>query len=166
VKAPNIGVHVSEEALADVRERASDALPHETGGIVLGCLTATGVWITRFAEVPSKSPHLTRFLIPAGSTHRIVDEAHAADARVGYLGDWHTHPADTGASNVDLATLQDLAVGVFRRRRLLAILRRVDRDWALDLWVLNRLRRPIRLEYEMAGPLPGPNGELDPHLRG
>lgn len=165
MKAPNISVHVSEEALPEVRERATDALPHETGGIVLGCLTATGVWITTFAEVQSKSPHLTRCLIPAGSTHPIVDQAHAADPRVGYLGDWHTHPVDTNASNVDLATLQDLAVGVFRRRRLLALLRRVDRDWALDLWVMNRLRRPIRLEYELAGPLPEPTKKPDAHLR-
>jgi hypothetical protein len=165
VKAPNISVHVTEGALAEVRERASGALPHETGGIAIGCVTTNGVWITRFAEVQSKSPHLTRFVIPAGSTYRIVDEAHAADARVGYLGDWHTHPADVGASNVDLTTLQDLAVGVFRRRRLLAVLRRVDRDWALDLWVMNRLRRPIRLEYELAGPLPEPTGELDSHVR-
>jgi hypothetical protein len=165
VKDPDISVHVSEEALAEVRVRASHALPHETGGIVLGCLTATGVWITTFAEVQSKSPHLTRFMIPAGSTHRIVDEAHAADARVGYLGDWHTHPADAGASNVDLATLQDLAVGVFRRRRLLALIRRVDRVWALDLWVMNRLRRPMRMQYVLAGPLPEPTGEADQLMR-
>ena len=153
MKARSISVHVSEEGLTEVRERACDAVPHETGGILLGCLTATGVWITKFAEIPSKSPHLTRFLIPAGSTHRIVDEARAIDVRIGYLGDWHTHPADAGVSDLDLATLQDMAVGVFRGRRLLALLRRVDQDWRLDLWVMNRLQRPIQLAYALTGRL-------------
>lgn len=153
---PKISIHVGEDAWENARERAKATLPFETGGIVLGTLTATGVWITVFAEVETNSPHLTRFRIPAGRTHEVVDNARQLDERVGYLGDWHTHPADVGVSNVDLSTLQDLAVGVFRRRRILALLRHVDGDWVLDVWATNRLRRPLRLTYEFVGPLPAP----------
>lgn len=151
---PQFDVRVSEGALAEVRTLADRALPFETGGIVLGTLTATGAWITTFVEVPAATPHLTRFRIPAGRTHQIVVEAKASDERIGYLGDWHTHPADSGPSHIDLATLQDLAVGTFGRRRFLALVRRSDSRWFLDLWILSRLRRPARLPYEFSGPLP------------
>jgi integrative and conjugative element protein (TIGR02256 family) len=144
---------VTESAFGQVRQAAADALPFETGGIVLGTRTAQGVWITRFAEVLATAPHRRSFQIPAGGTHAIVDEAKRADQRVGYLGDWHTHPVDVGPSGIDFATLQDLAKGVFARRRLLALIRRGDEEWSLDLWILNTLRRPVALDYELTGPL-------------
>lgn len=146
-------VLVSEQAVADIRSRATAALPFETGGVVLGTYTDRGVWITEFAEINSTSPHLTRYRIPAGRTHEIVNAARSADDRVGYLGDWHTHPADLGPSARDFGTLQDLAIGALRSRRLLALARRTAADWVLDMWALNRLRRPVLVRHMLVGPL-------------
>ena len=41
-------------------------------------------------------------------THRIVRCARSLDRRIGYLGEWHTHPADLGASITDVTTMINL----------------------------------------------------------
>ena len=146
--------YVTEEALAGVRTLAARAAPFEIGGIMIGAVTDDGVWVADFVAVLGRTQHHARFLIPAGATHRIVVDARAQDPRLGYLGDWHTHPANVGPSGVDFATLRDLAVGPFGPRRLLAVMSLAHPAWNLGLWALDRLRAPARVGYELTGPLP------------
>jgi hypothetical protein len=147
-----VAVYMVEDALASVRALASAAAPFETGGLIVGVATADTVWITNFLELALTRRHRSRFVIPAGATHPAIDDARIADPRVGYLGDWHSHPADLGPSAVDFSTLQDLAVGSLRHRRLLGLVRRTDVSWSFELWRLNRLRRPKRAQFELTGP--------------
>jgi hypothetical protein len=147
-------VYVTEDAVAGVRARAAEAAPFEIGGIIVGAITDDGVWITDFVAIPGQMRHHARFLIPAGATYRIIDATREADPRLGYLGDWHTHPAHAGPSRVDFATLRDLAVGPFGPRRLLAVVMRSDPAWNIGLWALGRLRAPLRVAHELTGPLP------------
>jgi len=147
-------VFISEDALEAVRRHADAAAPFETGGLLIGVTTAESVWIAAFAEVDVSKRHRSRFVIPVGATHATVDDHRGRDPRVGYLGDWHTHPANAGASRVDFETLAGLALGSLRRPRLMVLLRRVGVRWDLDLWSMSRLRRPRRVLFERTGPLP------------
>ena len=145
--------YVAEDALVVVRQFAQAAAPHETGGLIVGVATAHGVWITDFVEVQVTTRRRSRFEIPAGATHAAIDALRAEDHRLGYLGDWHSHPTDVGPSGVDFATLRDLAVGALGRRRLLGLVRRTATGWDFELWAVDRLRLPARADYELAGPL-------------
>lgn len=147
-------VFVVEEAFASVLALAEAASPFETGGIIVGVRTVDSVWITGFVEVDVATRHRARFVIPAGATHPAIDRLRHEDARLGYLGDWHSHTANIGPSAIDFSTLQDLALGSTGQRRMLGLVRRVCGAWAVELWALNRLRRPRLADYEMTGPVP------------
>jgi hypothetical protein len=147
-------VYVSEGAECVVRDMADAAAPFETGGVLVGVATPDGVWVTEFATIAGRTRHHARFLIPAWATHAAVDAARRIDARMGYLGDWHTHPADVRPSGVDFATLRDLAVGPFGSRRLLGLVRRVGPGWDLTMWALDRWQTPVRVAFERIGPVP------------
>lgn len=146
--------YVTEEAAYDARAAAEAAVPFEIGGILVGAVTRDGVWISDFVTILGRDRHHARFAIPSGTTHAAVDAARQIDDRLGYIGDWHTHPADIGPSGIDLATLRHLAAGPFGPRRRLGLLRRTGSMWVLDLWALDRMRAPVRVAYEMVGPLP------------
>ena len=147
-------VFVVEDALTSLRALAATASPFETGGLLVGVTTADSVWIAGFVELHGTKRHRSRFVIPAGATHPAIDRLRDEDARLGYLGDWHSHPADVGPSSIDFSTLQDLALGSLGQRRLLGLVRRVGTTWDFELWAVNRLRRPRRADYELTGPIP------------
>ncbi|MEO3922751.1 Mov34/MPN/PAD-1 family protein [Micromonosporaceae bacterium B7E4] len=86
------------------------ALPHETGGILLGFRTPSLVVVTRTVTVVD----------PQSSWRGYVRRHRQAQARmaigrgdappvVGYVGEWHTHPADIGPSRTDLRALAAIA---------------------------------------------------------
>jgi hypothetical protein len=81
----------------------------ETGGILVGVYSGGTPLITHALEVASQNPSRNRFQIPAGITHHLVDCVRRVDPRLGYLGEWHTHPADVRASDVDLSTMRHIA---------------------------------------------------------
>jgi hypothetical protein len=154
VSARRRSVYAFEDALVAVRALSQSAAPYETGGLIVSVATDASVWITAFVEVEVSERHLARFVIPAGATHPVIDRLRANDARIGYLGDWHSHPADVGPSGRDVSTLADLVLGSLGRRRLLGLVRRTSGAWEVGLWGMTRLRRPVRVECELAGPVP------------
>lgn len=97
---------LSESAQVSMLAAAAKAHPNETGGILIGVHTRGEVpWVTHAIEIPTPDRGRHHYKIPAGATQPAVFAARHADHRVGYLGDWHSHPADTGPSPTDLATL-------------------------------------------------------------
>lgn len=84
---------------------AEAADPYETGGVLLGPLSRGSSWITHAVEVPARSPARQHYILPRGVTHHIVRCARGLDSRLGYLGEWHTHPADAGPSLKDAVTM-------------------------------------------------------------
>jgi hypothetical protein len=66
-------------------------------------------WVVQAATVASVVRGRTRFELPAGVRPASVEKARVVDQRVGYLGDWHSHPSDIGPSGTDLATMRRLA---------------------------------------------------------
>src|SRR5438309_6929742 len=95
------GVLLAELAADKLVERSGSAAPFETGGILLGILGDGKPWIVRAIEIPSGAPAPQAYELPAGVTQCAVREARIEDPRLGYLGDWHSHPADSAASGID-----------------------------------------------------------------
>lgn len=113
---------------------AAERDPFETGGILLGVLSDHAPWVTSVIEVPPRCPHPSRYELPEGVTHAIVAEARLKDPRLGYIGDWHTHPADTGPSALDLRSLGKLARRALGRGEpppVLLIVRKSRSGWLI-----------------------------------
>jgi len=126
----------SAAAIEQLQVWAQAAAPHETGGILLGVLADGRRWVAAVREIPSAHPERDRYQVPAGVTNGLVLEARRLDPRLGYLGDWHSHPADSGASGVDLATYLRLLRHALSRGEttpLLVVARRAVDGWQLDL---------------------------------
>lgn len=148
-------VWITEAAEAALRKAAGESDPLETGGLLLGVQRNGEPWITAAIEVLDSSRSDSRFEIPAGVTPVLVDHARGRDGRLGYLGDWHSHPLDLPASPTDLQTL---ARNDRRRRRrhgpaLLLLVRATVAGWRLEA-VSSHGKRARALLLLLTGPLP------------
>ena len=133
-------VLMAESAEALMREAALRAHPRETGGILVGVWADRRPWVTRACEVPSADSGLAHYVLPAGVTRTLVEQLQRSDPRLGYLGDWHTHPMDMPASQVDRQTIRRLAVTTGRAggEIVLLVARRRGDHYVFDADVGNR----------------------------
>ena len=102
---------MSESAIDAISVAADRAHPIETGGILAGVRGRKGrPWITHAVEVPNEeAASSSGYMLPAGARPAAVEELRSVDTRIGYLGDWHSHPADAGPSPKDLRASKSLA---------------------------------------------------------
>lgn len=124
---------IAESMSADARRQGRKAHPNETGGILLGVRTEGRPWITQAVEIPSLDRGRRHYRIPAGTTTPTVERARQDDPRLGYLGEWHTHPADVGPSPTDRATMRRLALRHPRTGLVLIVVRRGTNGYWLDV---------------------------------
>jgi hypothetical protein len=83
-------------------------------------------------------------VLPAGATRSLVEGIQRVDSRVGYLGDWHTHPIDAAASRVDRRTARLTATtGSDAGEVVLLVALRRGRDHVFDAHLADR--RGVRL---------------------
>ncbi len=154
-KASNPILLLSESAQASMIAAAAKAHPNETGGILIGVHTNSGhPWVTRAIEIATNDRGHHHYKIPSGATQPSVHAARRTDSRLGYLGDWHSHPADIGPSPTDLATL---AVYSIRHPRTpnptLIVIRNTTDGRALDVRrIVTVTPRPC--ELNLTGDLP------------
>lgn len=125
---------LSETAARIIVESAKCAHPHETGGVLVGVLVHSSPWITSVVEVPPGSPQASTYHMSSEARPRAVAQERVKDPRVGYLGDWHSHPADVGASATDAAALMSLARsrGAHSPHPLLIVARRRGDGYELE----------------------------------
>ncbi len=126
-------MRISEGAAADLRRHAREAHPQETGGILLGVRTTGRPWITQAVEIPTPDRGRSHYRLPAGATTLAVQRARADDSRLGYLGEWHSHPVDVGPSPTDRATMRRLALRSPRTGIVLIVVRRGATGHRLDV---------------------------------
>jgi len=147
---------ITETAQAELHDAATKAHPSETGGVLIGVLAdGRRPWITNAVELPSAKSSGTFYEVPAGARRRAVKRLRRHDPRLGYLGEWHAHPADIPPSAIDAATLGQLAADPDAgcERPVLLIARRTSGGYMLDGRQLSRKRlRP--LEMLASGPVP------------
>lgn len=146
---------LTEAARYAITAAAAEAHPNETGGVLLGVLSRGRPWITTAAEVPYPGATNTYYELERGAAPAIVDALTMLDPRIGYLGEWHSHPADVGPSSLDLQSMSKIGADPDAgcAHPVLVIARRVGADYTLDARQLARNRlRALRLID--AGPLP------------
>lgn len=125
-------VLLAESASTALRRLAKRSHPKETGGILLGVRNGDRPWVTRAIEIPSIDRGRNHYRLPAGATTPAVAHAREKDPRLGYLGEWHSHPSDVGPSPTDRATMRRLALRHPRTGLLLIVVRRRESDSWLD----------------------------------
>lgn len=103
-------VVICADALEPMWRAGEAALPKETGGILVGFRTGHGIIVTRSATVvdPASSGHHYQ-LHDEQAQHALDDLRLTGAPLLGYVGDWHTHPADQPPSPIDLASLKQAA---------------------------------------------------------
>lgn len=146
-------VYVAEHVVSMLRQSAEQARPLETGGVLVGVLRDGEPWITSAVEVIDYGRTSTRFVIPFGVTPTAVEAAMEHDGRVGYIGLWHSHPADLPASPTDKATLRRDARRRTRPKKVPAILivvRDTDAGWCVDA-LRDRGSGPAPVEIVLTG---------------
>jgi molybdopterin/thiamine biosynthesis adenylyltransferase len=100
-----VTIDLTEHAQDQLRQLGRAALPVETGGILLGCHVDGRPVVTGAIEIPDTDATETRYRIPEGATQAAVAAARERDARIGYLGEWHSHPSGKGPSPLDVAAM-------------------------------------------------------------
>jgi integrative and conjugative element protein (TIGR02256 family) len=133
-------VLLAESAEAFKREAADHADSRETGGILVGVWADGCPWVTHACEVRSPDTGPAHYVLPAGATRSLVKQMQRADSRLGYLGDWHTHPMDGAASGVDRQTVRRLTrtAGSDAREVVLLVFRRRGRNHVIDAHLADR----------------------------
>ena len=146
-----------EDARRDLQRAASAAHPKETGGILVGVHTAgTRPWIVHAVEIPSTNSGSAHYVVPARHRRDAVEALRKQhDARLGYLGDWHSHPLDVGPSPTDLDSIREIASdrGAGCARPVLLVARHSEDAYVLDALQVDRYSLRL-LELIAAGPLP------------
>jgi proteasome lid subunit RPN8/RPN11 len=102
-------VDLTETARQAMLELSRAALPDETGGVLIGCLVDGRPLIAEAIEVPDQHATDRSFTISEGRVPEVVAEATRHDHRLGYLGEWHSHPDGAEPSPADIGTMLVLA---------------------------------------------------------
>lgn len=158
---------IAETALSTMTIAAARTHPCETGGILVGVYLDGHPWVTRAIEIQTSDRGRSHYRIPAGATQTAVLDARAFDRRLGYLGDWHTHPQDVGPSRTDMATLGVISMKHPRQPNPTQIVvRRTNHGYVLDARRIVALT-PRVCTIRLTGGLPTAAPQIDdPHDRG
>lgn len=77
--------------------------------MLLGVRGGKHPWVVSAAHVPSADQSSSRYTVPEGATTPLIDVARDRDPRIGYLGEWHSHPHGGGPSSQDCGVMRALA---------------------------------------------------------
>ena len=150
-------VWISDGAREDMIKAAAATHPTETGGVLVGVVLGGGPgigrpWVTQAVEVLSRRRGPSQYELPAGARERAVMRLRKHDTRLGYLGDWHSHPLNIDPSRTDADSMASISITGDCRRPLLFVLRRVDDGYEVDArqWTGAALRR---VQVRASGPL-------------
>lgn len=103
-------VVITNAALDVIRIAGAAALPRETGGILAGFRTEDQVVVTRALVVPDDASSRRDYTLRTAPASRELEQLTVSTVPVvGYVGDWHTHPADSPPSRLDITSLERIA---------------------------------------------------------
>ena len=88
-------------------KRAQPAAPRERGGLLLGWWDNGDIVIQKITEIPDPTATSTSWTRRQDTAQQNLNEARAelGQALIGYVGDWHSHPALGGISTTDETAL-------------------------------------------------------------
>lgn len=131
-------VRIGRATLADATATASAALPKETGGILLGWRELDAVVVTRLVEVVDPDAGSATYTRNRAAAETALQRALATVPSrdlVGYVGEWHVHPAVQGPSWQDRRELRAVARASPHAVALIVL----SHDGECDSWLLAAL---------------------------
>lgn len=147
-------VVLSRAVLRRMEREADRDFPHESGGILIGHVDDETVVVKALSTSGPKARSGPGSFLRDGD--RAQDTLYSAVAssrgRDDYLGEWHSHPANVGASPRDRSSMVEVSrdPNYRRSRPVLIVLRRSDDAWTPDAHQLVS-RRLLHLEVEITG---------------
>src|SRR6478672_9530103 len=103
-------VIVSQDAIVTMHAAGTAALPSETGGILIGFRTEDQVVVTRAIVVADEGSSRRSYVRRERRAQRALTHVlESAPSVAGYIGEWHTHPADQPPSRTDIESLEQIA---------------------------------------------------------
>lgn len=134
-------LYVSEDALAAMIDEARRLHPNEAGGVLVGVSVSGRPWVTHAVPIPSAVRSNRGYELPDNAGPAAVDQLRRCDRRLGYLGDWHSHPEDIAASPEDVDSLRRIiARAGAGPRPVLAVVRHSTTHHSVDFLVVDRSR--------------------------
>jgi hypothetical protein len=109
---PPVVLRVSQRALSKGFRAASAAFPLETGGICLGWRDGTGLEVMDLVEIPDPHSTGTSYLRSRDTAALVLAKILKAEppgSLLGYVGEWHSHPAPQRASSQDKRELRHVS---------------------------------------------------------
>jgi proteasome lid subunit RPN8/RPN11 len=100
-------LEVAPEVLAAIAAAADAAHPCETGGLLLGWWDEGRVVVRHAIEVQDPEATHTSWVRLESTAQAALEEALDRHPHpwLGYVGDWHSHPAACGASSQDITSI-------------------------------------------------------------
>jgi integrative and conjugative element protein (TIGR02256 family) len=103
-----VRVTVAATAADLIAKRACKAAPNETGGLLLGWWEGTAVVVAHAVEVQDPDATSSRWTRHENTAQAALDAALPDPTHpwLGYVGDWHSHPAPVDPSTTDELSLR------------------------------------------------------------
>lgn len=140
-------VDVAESAADTILDAAERAQPLETGGVLIGTTVDERTVVAAAIELTEAEATTETFTVPHGKVADAVEAAREADARLGYVGEWHTHPAGGGVSSTDRATMMTVAADADVTNPILLVAHPDGENWSIEAVVATpETIRPITVE--------------------
>lgn len=135
---------IHPDARYTITATAGRAAPLETGGLLLGWWDSDRVMVRSAVEVVDPAASGTSWVRRENLAQQALDRAIAAHGHpwMGYVGDWHSHPAPCEASAQDLKSIRSASRTY--AQPLLLIVHRCD--GVLDIRAARRGRSHTVLE--------------------
>ena len=105
----DIVIDIAESALHAISDASQAAAPLETGGVLIGTTISERTVVAAAIELPDTGATDETFAIAEGRVAEAVESARLNDPRLGYVGEWHSHPNGGGVSTTDRATMMTIA---------------------------------------------------------
>lgn len=140
-----VRIKLSFFVLDTIATAAAAAHPRETGGLLLGWWTDGAVIVTHAVEVADPDATGNTWSRHEAAAQRALEAAQEKSEHpwLGYVGDWHSHPAPCGASEQDLRSIKRVSTQ-YPHPMVLLVHRS---DGTVDVWAAHCGRQqPLVLE--------------------
>lgn len=103
-----VSIRIRAAASAKMHHAAEQAAPQETGGLLIGWWDKDSVIIEDIAVVEDMGATTHSWTRDEDKSQSTLDQIRGThpSTPIGYVGDWHCHPANVGASSTDIQSLK------------------------------------------------------------
>lgn len=101
------GLRLNDDLEQELHDVAASVHPTETGGLLLGWWDGPVPVVADWLEVPDPAARRNRWSRNEDAAADALAAARQSyPSHVGYIGDWHSHPADIGPSRADIRAIR------------------------------------------------------------